>query len=364
MAIDTFSCPECQVKLRRSPHLQPGAQVQCPRCRFQFPVPPPEQDASPVPPPVSTPRASSTEGYGETPSAGPRRDEERVAAGAYDRDDYGRDHRRFAGEDDDYPRTAQGTPGELSGNYQVDLGRWFSIATQHWSSVLGPFIGYTFLLLFIALLCAIPFVGLLLAIFLMPPLAAGFTIVALAQLKGKPWTFGDFFGGFHWYGSLVGMTLLSGLIYMVCALPAIIAYIAFIIVPLQARRGGPGPEALLVVPALLVTFAAFIVFQVKFLYAPMLIIDRNFGAIDSLAGSWKLTRGNFWMTFLVVLLLQVINSAGAMACYVGMLFTFPLTILVPVAGYLLIAGSRPPVSLDGRPQEPSPRPYPDRRDDY
>ena len=39
MSPDTFSCPECGVKLRRSPHLRAGSLVQCPKCSLRFAVP-------------------------------------------------------------------------------------------------------------------------------------------------------------------------------------------------------------------------------------------------------------------------------------------------------------------------------------
>jgi hypothetical protein len=370
MPVDTFTCPECQVKLRRSPHLQAGAQVQCPRCRTQFPVPPPEEGAAATP----GPRPSSTDAYGDAPS-GPRRDIDRERddlvgtaprrSADLDRDDYGPARRRGYEEvDEDYPRVdgPRGEPGELSSNYKIDIGQWFSIGYQHWGSVLGASIGFSILLFFVVVLCAIPFVGLLVSLFLLPPLAAGYAIVALAQLKGKRWAFGDFFSGFNWYGSILGVTVLVALIMLACYLPYLIAYIAFLVVPLQGG-GPPGPEALLILPALLLTICGVCFFQIRYMWAIFLVVDRNFGPIQALRGSWKLTQGQFWMTFVVWLLLQLINSAGLMACLVGMLFTVPLTMLVLGAGYLLIAGTQPPVSLDRSPAPAAP-PRADREDVY
>src|SRR5262245_43458758 len=82
MAIDTFSCPECQVKLRRSPHLQTGVRVQCPKCQFQCSVPPPEEEAPPRPPPPPPPppaaRVPDADAFGHPPEAGsPYRDRDR-----------------------------------------------------------------------------------------------------------------------------------------------------------------------------------------------------------------------------------------------------------------------------------------------
>src|SRR5262245_5999079 len=171
MAVDTFSCPECHVKLRRSPHLQAGARVQCPKCRFQFPVPPPEEeapaDAVPTAPaadpaypdahgeppaPAGSPRRDAGADHGERVGTAPRRGEERVA-GDYDRRD---GLRRADHDDEDYPHYPErGDPGELPTDYQIDLGLWFRHSFQHWSAVLGPFIGYTFLFLLIVVVLAV-----------------------------------------------------------------------------------------------------------------------------------------------------------------------------------------------------------------
>jgi hypothetical protein len=358
MAVDTFTCPECQAKLRRSPHLRPGALVQCPKCHLQFPVPPEEEEPASPPPEPARRAPGPSDAYGETPAPAARR-EERLATGAEPR-------RRREEEDEDYPRAGgrRGDSEQLSSGYEIDLGQWFRVGAQHWSAVLGPFIGYLLLLLLITLvLLVLIVVGWIAMIFVLPPLGAGFTIVALAQLKGEPWTFSDFFGGFKWYGSILGVTMIILLISLACMLPVIIAYVV-IIAAAQARGGPPGPEILVVIPGYLVSIPAMTFFQVRFLYAIPLIIDRNFGAMEALRGSWKLTQGHFWMTFLVWFLLQLINQAGAAACYIGMLFTFPLVILVPTAGYLLIAGTRPPVSPQGSSEAPAPRRRPEREEEY
>ena len=81
-----------------------------------------------------------------------------------------------------------------------------------------------------------------------------------------------------------------------------------------------------------------------FLFAPAIVFDRrHLGAIDAIKANWQLTRGHFWGLFGVSLLLGLMNVGGAMACYVGLLFTVPYTLLILTAGYLLI--SRPRRSL-------------------
>ena len=70
----------------------------------------------------------------------------------------------------------------------------------------------------------------------------------------------------------------------------------------------------------------------------------NCGAIESLKGSWLLSRGHFWgLLGTMLLLLFVVYLSGALTFGIGMLFTLPRAILVLNAGYLKIAGSVPPV---------------------
>src|SRR5688500_9637429 len=61
---DTFSCPECGVKLRRSPALRPGARVQCPKCSLHCSVPEEEAQDAPSTPPGSE---AGRPGYGPSP---------------------------------------------------------------------------------------------------------------------------------------------------------------------------------------------------------------------------------------------------------------------------------------------------------
>src|SRR5215203_4631656 len=95
---DTFSCPECGVKLRRSPALRPGERVQCPKCSVQFSVPEAEADAPPPPPPLP-PRADIER---DPPPRGTRRAEDRPVRGSdrYD-DDFDRPARRRRDDDDE-----------------------------------------------------------------------------------------------------------------------------------------------------------------------------------------------------------------------------------------------------------------------
>lgn len=70
-----------------------------------------------------------------------------------------------------------------------------------------------------------------------------------------------------------------------------------------------------------------IIFSIKLQYAEYLIVDKQKDAVDSLKGSWELTKGVKWNLFLFGLLLGLINILGFLALFVGLLVTVPLSMV-------------------------------------
>jgi len=353
MAQDTFACPECQATLRYSPNLKAGDQVQCPKCRTQFPVP---DRAAPPADPASPPTQEYTDSPG---SPRPRFSEPPGEEISPTRRPAGYGGRPSGEPDEDYP------PRPLTGDYSIDINRWFSFAGKHYSALLGPAIGFLFVAGIVSMIPYAAVVGAaqvmafqmaphepeaaglvsqlltqLALLFLMPlvffPLWSGITAVCLAQLKGRPWTFGDFFSGFHRYGALAGVGLASQLLGLAISLPQL----AILFIAVQSEN----LQLAVMAPVFtLIGLVVVIVCQVRlFLFAPALIFDRNLGAMDAMKANWELTRGHFWGLFGVSLLLGLINLGGVLACLIGALFAVPYTMLILNAGYLLISDPRGP----------------------
>src|SRR5262245_51128690 len=112
-------CPECGAHIRVSQDLEPGMSVSCPSCGATARVPAGDFTASPPPAP-RRPREEFT----DAPRAG---------------DDL---------DSPDGPRRGLGPEG-LSNAYSIRIGDWFRYAQAHWGAVLGPMIGYYFLLVLI-----------------------------------------------------------------------------------------------------------------------------------------------------------------------------------------------------------------------
>jgi hypothetical protein len=203
--------------------------------------------------------------------------------------------------------------------------------------MLGPAVGFLLLVALVYLFSScIPYVGSLLVLFIVVPMYAGMYIVCLAQLQGKSWTFGDFFAGFQYYGPLLLNSLLLGLM-------AVPIYAVLIPLVLLANQADTGIIIALGVALFLVLCATMYVLTRAGTFCWLLILDRGYGPLEAIRGSWNLSRGHFWSLFGVGLLLGLVNLGGEMLLCVGLLFTMPLTALVWTAGYLLVAGTRPPL---------------------
>jgi hypothetical protein len=346
------ACPSCGTKLKAPENLI-GKKVRCPKCSMVFAVaaPEPESIAPAVvedPAPARRRREVAQETAPEPP------EEESFAFDEESEERRPRKKQRVRG--DEFNEASAGLAG-LSNEYSISMGEWFRYAGSHYTSVLGPIIGYMLIgmvispiVMVISLVGAIAFVGPVIFFFLMPALAAGFTVVCLAQLKGKSWSFGDFFSGFQWYVPLILNNLLWwGIAVAISLIPLILTLALLLPAILAAAHGKPVANIVTIFLALMVLFFAVLAVAIYlairlFWFAVPLIIDRGCGPIAAVKGSWTLSRGHFWGLLGMAIVLGLINMAGSMCC-IGPFFTVPYTLLAYHAGYLLIAGTKGPVTL-------------------
>lgn len=131
-------------------------------------------------------------------------------------------------------------------------------------------------------------------------LAAGMHKAALKQLRGGQVEFKDLFSArdrvVPILGAILLIGLLSGLGTIVCIIPA------------------------------------FIVAGLFFFTLP-LIVDRKLGVIEAMKASAEMTKPNLLMFTVFAVVVQLISSAGTLACYVGLLATLPLVFTMTAAAY-------------------------------
>jgi hypothetical protein len=187
--------------------------------------------------------------------------------------------------------------------YKTDAGRYISRGWAIFQENMGMFIAYTIIMTLISVAAAfIPFGSILVS----GPLTAGFYIVANKISKGEHYEFGTFFKGFDFFVPLLLYTLISGI---------------FIALGLLA----------LIVPG--------IYLAVGYTFAPLFIVFGKMEFWDGMEYSRKLVTKKWWQIFGLVLLLFLINLAGALAFLVGLLFTIPLTFCAIYAAFEDIVGT-------------------------
>jgi hypothetical protein len=187
--------------------------------------------------------------------------------------------------------------------YETDAGSYIRRGWEIFQDNMGIFIGYTLIALLISTAAAfIPFGTLLVS----GPLTAGFYIVANKISKGEPYEFGTFFKGFDFFVPLLLYTLISGI---------------FIALGLVA----------LIVPG--------IYLAVAYIFAPLFIVFGKMEFWDGMEYSRKLITRKWWNIFGFLLLIFLINVAGALAFLVGLLFTIPLSGCAIYAAFEDIVGT-------------------------
>ncbi len=323
------ACPECGSRLT-IPERARGRQVRCPHCRFIFqaePAPAGEEvaevveghEAGAARAPVERALAEEVEGQPGEPVGGP-------AA---------------------VPPRPWVRPEDLPSDYRIDASEWFRYASGHYRAVLLPSLPLSIVYFGCAIGAGIldadehtRLYSALFNIFLNLPFSAGYTAVALAQLRGEAWGVGDFFSGFRRYFTLVGYALVLGLV--AAGIAALMGMAAGV-----AAAGGVAarnPGAVLIQVLIILAGVAGIVYVTirAGFFGVSLIMDRGMGAMEALRGSWAMSRGHFLGLLGMGLLLGLINVGGVLLLGVGVLFSMPFTCLALNAGYLLAGGTPPP----------------------
>ncbi|MGH9806506.1 MAG: hypothetical protein ACRD9W_04480 [Terriglobia bacterium] len=106
---------------------------------------------------------------------------------------------------------------------------------------------------------------------------------------------------------------------------------------------------LAIVVGLVLLIVPGIIFMLMYMFAMFIVIDRGLGPIKAMKESTRITRGYKWQLLGFVLVLTVINLAGALALLVGLLVTVPVTSLAFAHAYRALsanAGAPPAITAD------------------
>jgi hypothetical protein len=197
-------------------------------------------------------------------------------------------------------------PASPRSQHLLPLGSYLKIGWQVFKQYPGGFMGFALVNAGIHLvLHLIPLLGTLASFALSPALMMGNFIVSAKLLQGKVPAFRDFFAGFYFFGPLLLLSMASG---------ALIG-IGFI---------------LLIIPG--------IYLAVGYLFASALVVDRRLDFWPAMELSRRTLNPLWFGFFAFLLLLCLLNMAGALLLGLGLLISVPWSFSALTAAYADLFG--------------------------
>jgi hypothetical protein len=188
----------------------------------------------------------------------------------------------------------------------LPLGDYFKTGWELFKQYPGGFIGF-FLVnaVILLILWNIPLLGPLLFFAISPALIMGNFIVSAKLLQQQTPGFRDFFTGFHFFLPLLLLSLVTSVLIAIGL-------------------------TLLIIPG--------IYLAVAYLFASCLVIDRRLDFWPAMELSRRTVNPLWFGIFTFMLLLAVVNLAGALLMGLGLLVTVPLTYCALTAAYADLFG--------------------------
>ena len=90
---------------------------------------------------------------------------------------------------------------------------------------------------------------------------------------------------------------------------------------------------LIVVVGIILLIVPGIIWALRYMFVPYLVIDRKLGVMAALRESSRITLGHKWQLLGLVVVLGLLNILGLLALVVGLLVTVPVTMLAVAHAY-------------------------------
>jgi hypothetical protein len=122
-------------------------------------------------------------------------------------------------------------------------------------------------------------------------------------------------------------------------LVAIIAFISTIYFINTPEIDTSQPFSWELLPVFILIAIPIIFFTIRLCFVVCFIVDQESGSSESISQSWTLTKGHFWFISLLFLVMLGLNILGAMALFIGLLFTVPFSSLILIIAYRHLVNS-------------------------
>ena len=254
------------------------------------------------------------------------------------------------------PPPTPATPPPIR-DYPMAIGDWFNSGWKFYKRDFGFTLGAFWLVILLSMVAGfIPCVGVIVVLFVQPPLLGGMWMVLIARYRRQPAQVGDIFDGFKlFFINSVVANLLIGIFVGLSCIPGVIVLLLGIGATAAGTQGQGLPHltvagVLTIVVAGVLMIVPVVYLAVSYMFALPLVAERRLGFWDAMEASRK-TVGRHWWGWLgfAILIWLVSTLLGALACGVGLIFTLPLARAIFAAAYDGIFGARPGQGGDTKP---------------
>ncbi len=93
------------------------------------------------------------------------------------------------------------------------------------------------------------------------------------------------------------------------------------------------------IPLLICILVPVIYVSIRMSFVVCFIVDQDSGVLEAIRQSWMITKGHFRFLLLLFTVILGVNMLGAMALFIGLLFTVPLSSLMMIVAYRQMVNS-------------------------
>lgn len=243
---------------------------------------------------------------------------------------------------------------DYDGDYDLEIGAClvssWRLFRQKSSAVLGAMMVYLAVCLGLGILGRLPRIGFLFSLVSLVvggPLMGGLYYFHLRLIRGENPPLGSLFDGFRKaFVQLFLGQLIPGILGFISLMPGFIVLVGTMGVGLL--RGGDfqtfdWPRFAMILPGLglfLIGLPVAVYLMTGWMFTLPLILDQSIDFWTAMGRSRRQVSRHWWSCLAFLLILAILNFVGALLCGVGLLVTWPVSILATMYAYEIVIHGR------------------------
>ena len=252
------------------------------------------------------------------------------------------------------PMEANSVPSDFDGDYELDIVACLTTAwrlfQQQFSTLFGPTMMYLLICFGLGIFGALPYIGPLFSLCSMViggPLMAGLYVVYLRVIRGETPPLGSVFDGFRkMFGHLFLGQWVAGILAFVPLLAGILVLffsVGLTVIMGLVKGSASWPTFEVLAPGLalfLLGVPVSIFLSVNWMFSLPMILDQRLDFWTAMKRSGRQVRRHWWSCLALLVVMSILNFAGALCCLVGLVVTMPISMLVLMCAYETVIHGR------------------------